>query len=78
MKLSQKALKAINKSEIRLELAATLKLTEQSIIRLIKDNDFNSSLTKAAALMVIREKTRMSDKQILISADSKLNKTPKY
>jgi hypothetical protein len=71
MRLSQKALKAIDKTETRLELAAALHLTEQSIIRLIKNNDPNSSLTKAAALLVIREKTRMADKQILVPVTNK-------
>ena len=66
MKLTQIALARINNPKTRIKLAGALEVTEQSIIRYIKDN--NDELTKAAALVVIREETKLTDKQILEQA----------
>lgn len=63
MKLSQKALEAIKKPEVRIQLALVLKCTDQTINRYIKDNDDN--LTKAAVLAVIKRETKLKDSQIL-------------
>ena len=63
MQLSQKALAAINTKEIRPLLALAMNKSEGTIIRYIGSND--ESLTKAAALKVIREKTGLSDAEIL-------------
>ena len=63
MKLSQKALKAINNPVTRRRLMAVLGGTEFTIARYIQKNSDN--LTKAAALQVIREVTGMPDHEIL-------------
>lgn len=53
----------LNTPRTRSRLALALGCTEQTIIRYIKDCSDN--LTKAAALMVIREETGLSDEEIL-------------
>jgi transcriptional antiterminator len=63
MKLSQKALIAINTPVIRRRLMDALGCTEFTISRYIQKNSDN--LTKAAALKVIREVTGLSDSEIL-------------
>lgn len=63
MKLTQKALKAINTPITRRRLMDVLGCTEFTIARYIQKNSDN--LTKAAALQVIREATGMSDGEIL-------------
>jgi hypothetical protein len=63
MKLTQKALNAINTPPIRRELTNALEVTDQTIVRYIKDND--DCLTKAAAMQIIRKHTGLSDKEIL-------------
>lgn len=63
MRLSQKALKAINTPAGRRRLMDTLGCTEFTIARYIQKNSDN--LTKAAALQVIRELTGLSDDEIL-------------
>ena len=63
MKLSNKALKAINTPAIRRRLMDTLDCTEFTIARYIQKNSDN--LTKAAALQIIREVTGLSDAEIL-------------
>lgn len=62
-KLTTKALKAINRPRPRTRLALVLDCTEQTIRAYIKDNSDN--LTKAAALVVIREETGLKDQEIL-------------
>jgi hypothetical protein len=63
MKLTQKALKAINTPITRRRLMDVLGCTEFTIARYIQKNSDN--LTKAAALQVIREATGMPDSEIL-------------
>ena len=63
MKLSQKALKAINNPATRRRLMDVLDCTEFTIARYIQKNSDN--LTKAAAMQVIREVTGLSDSDIL-------------
>lgn len=63
MRLSQKALAAIKKPEVRLQLALVIGCTDQTIMKYIKENDDN--LTKAAVLVAIKRETGLSDKQIL-------------
>ena len=63
MQINKNVLKSINNSTTRLEIAMACKTTEQTVIRWIKDNHDN--LTKAAALNVIREHTKLKDNQIL-------------
>lgn len=63
MKLSQKALKAINTPNTRRRLMDALGCTEFTIARYIQKN--NDNLTKAAALQVIREVTGLPDNEIL-------------
>ena len=63
MKLSQKALSAINKPTIRRRLMDVLDCTEFTISRYIQKNSDN--LTKAASMQVIREVTGLADEEIL-------------
>jgi transcriptional antiterminator len=66
MKLSQKALKAINNPVTRRRLMEALGVTEFTISRYIQKN--NDNLTKAAAMQVIREVTGLPDEEILVSS----------
>lgn len=68
MILSGEALRLINNKRVRLHLAFALNCTEQTIIRYINTND--DTLTKAAALEVIRKETGMSDSEILRELNS--------
>jgi len=65
MKLTPKAILAINNPRIRVLIAATLKVTEQTIIRYISGNEINNDLTKAASMEVIRKETGLVDTEIL-------------
>lgn len=65
MRLTKKALGAINKKDIRLKLALSLDCTEQWVIKMIVANKNNGPLTTASALDVIRQETKMKDDQIL-------------
>lgn len=67
MKLSKKAIKAIDKAEIRLKLALGLSFSETWIRSLIADNRNNGPLTTYKALEVIREETKLEDSEILES-----------
>ena len=64
MKLTQKALKAINNPNTSRRLMDVLGCTEFTIARYIQKNSDN--LTKAAALQVIREETGFADSEILV------------
>lgn len=63
MKLTKKAIKAIDTQDIRLKLALALGCSVDTIRRYIKAN--SDDLTKAAALIVIRAETNLKDNQIL-------------
>jgi transcriptional regulator with XRE-family HTH domain len=64
MKLTQKALELIKKDAVqRLDIAKALGVSDQTLMRYIKDND--DELTKAAALVQIRRITGLRDDQIL-------------
>lgn len=64
MKLTQNALQLIKADAVkRLDIAKALKVSDQTLMRYIKDND--DELTKAAALVEIRRITGLSDEQIL-------------
>jgi hypothetical protein len=63
MRLTKKALAAIDKQKIRLLIALALNVSEMSVRRYIESNDDN--LTKAASLEVIREETGLTDSEIL-------------
>lgn len=63
MKLTQKALRAINNPRTRKPLMDVLGRTEFTILKYIIMNSDN--LTKAAALQVIREVTGLPDSEIL-------------
>jgi hypothetical protein len=65
MKLSPKALKAINNPVTRRRLMDVLGCTEFTIARYIQKNSDN--LTKAAAMQVIRDVTGLADSEILES-----------
>lgn len=66
MKLSKTALKKIlgSKRALKLKIAIALNCSEGTINRYLRDND--DSLTKAAALIVIREETGLLDSEILV------------
>jgi transcriptional regulator with XRE-family HTH domain len=64
MKLTQKALDLIKSDAVqRLDIAKALGVSDQTLMRYIKDN--NDELTKAAALVQIRKITGMKDSEIL-------------
>lgn len=63
MKLTKKALDLINTPNARRRLMDTLKVTEFTISRYIQKNSDN--LTKAAAMNVIRDITKLPDNEIL-------------
>jgi hypothetical protein len=65
MKLTRKAIKAVDKQDIRLKLALGLGFSEQWIIKVIDSNKQNGPLTTAKALQVIREETGLTDSEIL-------------
>lgn len=67
MRLTKKALTAINNSSTRLKLAMALTCTEQWIIKMIKANKVNGPLTTATALGVIKDETKLKEKDILDS-----------
>lgn len=64
MKLSKIALLAIRGGvDIRRKIAEALKVSEQSVYRWVAENDDN--LTKAAALVIIKQETGLTDQEIL-------------
>lgn len=65
MRLTKKALTAINNSSTRLKLAMALTCTEQWIIKMIKANKVNGPLTTVTALNVISEATKLKQQDIL-------------
>jgi hypothetical protein len=65
MKLTQKAIQAIHKPDVRRELTVALRCTDQTIVRYINRNADNGDLTKAAAMEVIRKWTKMTNEEIL-------------
>lgn len=63
MRLTKKALRAINNQTMRLLIALALGCSEMTVRRYIKSNDEN--LTKQACLQVIRRETGLSDSELL-------------
>jgi hypothetical protein len=65
MKLTRLALMALRGSdtEIVTRLAEALCVSESTVYRYLKDN--SDDLTKAAALIIIRKETGLTDEQIL-------------
>ena len=70
MKLTQHALDAINNPITRRRLMDVLGCTEFTVSRYIQKNSDN--LTKAAAMVVIREVTGLSDNEILDGSITKI------
>jgi hypothetical protein len=64
MQLSADVLKKIAAPDIRRKLTVALDVTDQTVVRYIKDN--SDDLTKAAALKIIRQVTGLTDEQILV------------
>lgn len=74
MKLTQKALSAIDRTDIRLQLAMALGFTEGWIIQLIDKNKENGPLTTAKALEVIKQNTKLRENhEILVDVALKAN-----
>jgi hypothetical protein len=71
MILTETALSEIDKTETRLKLALELKVTEQAVIRYIKENKHNGPLTKAAAQKVIMQETNFNFSEILTESPIK-------
>jgi hypothetical protein len=63
MRLTQKALNAIDNQATRMKIALSLGCSDISVRRYIETNSDN--LTKAASLKVIREETGLTDSEIL-------------
>lgn len=65
MKLSERAITAINTRPVILKLALALDFTELWINKLIAANKEDAALTSASAMKVIREETGLTDSEIL-------------
>jgi hypothetical protein len=65
MKIRKRILSQLKDKRIRRRLAESLDVTDQSIMNYIGANKDNGPLTTAAALLVIREETELSDEEIL-------------
>lgn len=65
MKLSERAINAINTRPVILKLALALDFTELWINKLIAANKEDAALTSATAMKVIREATGLTDAEIL-------------
>lgn len=65
MKLSERAITAINTRPIILKLALALDFTELWINKLIAANKEDAALTSATAMKVIRMETGLTDSEIL-------------
>jgi hypothetical protein len=64
--LSETALELIRDKRIRRKLAEALDVTDKVIQNYINRND--DKLTKAAAMIVIREETKLDDDEILVAS----------
>lgn len=65
MKLTQKALDAINNRAVILALALGLDFSELWVNKLIEANKENSALTTALALSIIKKETGLTEADIL-------------
>jgi hypothetical protein len=65
MKLTNKAIDAINNRPVILSLALALGFTELWVNKLIEANKENGPLTTAKSIQVIREETGLAQKDIL-------------
>lgn len=68
MKLSLTALEQINNSRSRMELALVMNVTEKAIYNAITLNKNDGVLTKASVIKFIKEKTGLSESEILTEA----------
>ena len=65
MKVSNKILKMLStNAELRMKVALALGISEQGIIKLVKNN--SSNLTKIAAIREIEKETGLNENQILV------------
>lgn len=65
MKLTKRAIKAINNRKAILAIALATGFSELWVTKLIDANKNDSALTSATAMKVIREETKLSDDEIL-------------
>lgn len=66
MKLTQKAIEAINSSsECKRELWYQLEISNSTLWRWVTANDKNGPLTTVKAIEIISQNTRLSQKEIL-------------
>jgi hypothetical protein len=56
---------SVNKPDVRRELSFEMKVTEQTIIRYIRSNDWNGALTSVGALIVITHILSLPLEQVL-------------
>jgi DeoR/GlpR family transcriptional regulator of sugar metabolism len=69
MRIKQSVIDQLNTRDVRFAIASTLDVSEVSIRRYLNDNDDNGPLTTAGALRTIREKTGLTDAEILTEAN---------
>jgi hypothetical protein len=69
MKLTNRALAIINTPKSRVQIAAALGCTEQWIIKLIKDNKENGTLTTVKAMRVILKETGLKQSEVLTEVE---------
>ena len=66
MKVTNKILKMLTtNAELRMKVALALGISEQGIIKLVKNN--SSNLTKIAAIRTLEKETGLTENQILVS-----------
>jgi predicted transcriptional regulator len=69
MKLTNRALTIINTPKTRVKIAAALGYTEQWIMKLIKDNKENGTLTTVKAMRVILKETGLKQSEVLTEVE---------
>lgn len=65
MRLTETAIQALNTVHNRIALAMALGHSEQWILKLLKSNKSNGPLTTITAIQVIKEKTNLTQDEIL-------------
>ena len=63
MQLTEKAKQAINNPTIRMKIGLALGISEQAVIKAIKNN--SDSLTKYASMQVIKAETKLKESEIV-------------
>lgn len=71
MKLSNKALEALQNRRVMLEIAMSLSFSEQWMRKVIEANKDNGPLTTAKSIQIITKETGLSQDEILQETEDK-------